>query len=387
MKRTDLERPCYVYRGEELDAQCNLLKEVFAGATILYSIKANPFPPVVARLAANGIGSDSASLREVELSAASGMRAEDIYYSSMGKDDADILGSMDGCTIIADSLGELRRIDRLAEGRQTPLKVGVRLNPTFAWDGGPGTASKFGVDQEQLLAAGELLKGLRNITLCGLHVHLHSQVLDEGVLSRYYQNVYEAACEIGERLGVKIEFLNFGGGVGMPYSAEERPLDMAALRAAFAGLVARNREGLGARLLVESGRFLVCRAGVYLTDIVDIKTSQGRKYLVVKAGLNGFLRPAMKELFRGVAPEGFTAEPFFTGPDAFSYAIENGETETERVDVVGCLCTALDVLASDVELPKARVGDTIVISNAGAYARTLSPLLFSSHEPPKEYLI
>ncbi|ENY8770672.1 hypothetical protein [Clostridioides difficile] len=138
---------------------------------------------------------------------------------------------------------------------------------------------------------------------------------------------------------------------------------------------------------MESGRFIVCKSGNYYVKIVDIKVSRGKKYLIVKNGLNGFMRPIISNLIEnvtcGVELEG--QEPLYTSNHAFSLSVLNNLKEEEYVNVVGNLCTSLDVIANNVKLKKANIGDLISINNAGSYSYSLSPLLFSSYELPKQY--
>lgn len=178
-----------------------------------------------------------------------------------------------------------------------------------------------------------------------------------------------------------------GGGIGIPYSSRQRPIDMGILKSEFAKIVERNKNELNAKLLIESGRYLICQASTYMIDIVDIKISKNKKYLVVRNGLNGFMRPVIKELLKGFLNGDYSAEPLFTDIDAFEYNIQTEEIETEIVDVVGNLCTATDIIAKDIKLPRAKIDDILTISNVGSYVYTLSLVLFSSQEIPNQYLI
>ena len=173
-----------------------------------------------------------------------------------------------------------------------------------------------------------------------MHIHLKSQVLDADTLCRYYENCFDLGRRINALPGVCIEFINFGSGIGTVYDkACEEPLDFDRIALTVKKLAKLNETTLHGNLIFETGRFLVCNAGTYYTKIADKKVSRGRTYLIVENGLNGFLRPAVAQLLRnnmGSYPE---------------------------------------------------TGDIVAVTNAGSYGLPLSPAMFSSHRPPKEFLL
>ena len=262
--------PCYLYFYEALAAQATALHDAFPGFGVLFSVKANPFPPVVRALASLGIGADAASPNEVLLASSCGMKPEDIYFSAAGKSRKALETAWDRCHIIADSIGEVVRIGQLAAEKNRPCAVGIRVHPAFDMDGGAGGPSKFGICEEELPALRQAIASLP-VTVCGLHVHLRSQNLDNGVLARYYESCFALALRVRDTLDCRLEYINFGGGVGIAYHGGQQPLNMAALRQAAERVAAENRRTLNARLLVESGRFLTAQAGTYFLPVVDKK--------------------------------------------------------------------------------------------------------------------
>ena len=187
------------------------------------------------------------------------------------------------------------------------------------------------------------------------------------------------------------EYLNFGSGIGVVYdAASEREMDTAALGRSFALEAERHPQFASTRLLIETGRFVVCRAGFYVTPVVDVKSSRGTTYVMVRNGANGFMRGAVATLVLSNNPNARDLqEPFYTGKRSFKLLAMKADgrflaEDPETVDVVGNLCTALDVVAKGVQLPAVRPGDFILITNAGSYAATLSPVRFSSLKPSAE---
>lgn len=387
--------PCYVYDGDQIMADADRLRGAFPGFDLLFSVKSNPFLPVVRTLAQRGVGADAASKCEVEIAREAGMPAADIFYSAPGKTDADIASALFHCTIIADSLTELARIARIAASQGHSVRAGVRVNPAFTMDAASGAASKFGVDEEQLHALPELEGAHPNLRVCGIHVHVRSQQLDTDKLCRYYENCYALAERVAGLLGHGLDFINFGGGVGIVFDPErERPLVLEQLKRTAEAIGKRNRGGLRARLLLESGRYLTCRAGVYCTRVVDVKTSRGKRYAIVTNGLNGFLRPVITEMLKAIAPDALERmyEPLYTEERASVLRIlpaadAGAPWVPGPVQVCGNLCTAVDVLAADVPAKRVCVGDIVVLNNAGSYAYSLSPLLFSGHPQPMQVIL
>lgn len=378
--------PCYLYEEALIKERCHALLAAMPEVDFLYSVKTNPFMPVLKTIAAQGFGADAASANEVLLARQAGIPHDKIYYSAPGKTLQDIQKVWGKCTIIADSLSELDRLEQCAAVNNEQIAVGVRVNPNFSMNGASAVSSKFGIDEEQLITANLCFPHLKII---GIHVHLRSQILDADILCEYYHNCYMLAERMSGRSGVKIQFINFGSGIGTVYdSTSEKPLALEKVGQTLQTLRAKNNGSLQAKFILETGRFVVCNAGTYYTRIVDRKVSCGKTYLVVQNAMNGFLRPAIAELLRqnvGAFPRN-GQEPLYTCGSQSEFRIIGRAGNCETVDIVGNLCTALDVMARDIPLPHAEIGDILAVSNAGSYGCTLTPLLFSSQEQPKEFL-
>ena len=379
--------PFYLYEGKKIAAQAEILRNAFPAFALLFSVKANPFPPVLKKMAALGIGADAASAKEIDLAHEAGIPAEHVYYSAPAPTKEDIAHAIGKCHIIADSLHVLSLLEEAAALQNTTLPVGIRIHPAFTMDGAPQAPSKFGID-EAIVWATDFAKAYPHLRIVGLHVHIRSQVLDTAQLSRYYENILSLAVRLQNHLGAPLEYINCGGGVGMVYNPERQsPLDFAALRQEILSL--RKKYPLSAKLILESGRFLACSCGTYVTEIVDIKESYGKKFYVVKNGINGFFKPALRALLQTVCPQAVIGsfEPLLTEDDAYEIHVLSDSTETEVVDIAGHLCTGTDVLAKDIPVRKGQIGDLITCNHAGSYAYSLAPLLFASQPLPKQIFI
>ena len=379
----------YLYDERSIFRHIDLLKETFPQARFLYSIKCNSNPHVLQSVFSLGLGADAASLGEVLAAGKAGLSPDQIYYSAPGKTSEDIRRSMSEATLIADSTGELLRIQAAAEEAGKVVHAGVRINPDFSFGGGPGTSSKFGIDESQVY---EFLaeNPLKNVVIDGIHVHLKSQELRFDVLSEYYRNVFRLAEAFEAAAGCQLRFLNLGSGIGIPYSPTDRPLDFEALKNTAAELFDSFRASHPDTVIfIETGRFAVGKSGYYVTRVLDRKISRGKTFLILENTLNGFLRPVLARLIcrysPDLSPEG--CEPLFTCRDECEILTFREEPPTERVTLAGNLCTAADVIAGDIFLPHLEPGDIIALTNAGSYAAALTPFQFSSQEPPAEFFL
>lgn len=376
----------YLYDERSILERTARLKAAFPSVEFLYSVKCNPAPRVLSCIFGQGFGADAASLGEVLRAERAGLKRDRIYYSAPGKTMADIEGALSKAVLIADSLDEIRRIEAAAERAGRTEEIGLRINPNFSFYGGPGETSKFGIDEDQ--AAAFLREGsCPHVRVTGIHVHLHSQELDAAVLERYYGNMLALAERMETGCGLRLEYVNMGSGIGIPYSEDDVPLDVEKLGAAAAEALAefkRRRPGL--RLMIETGRFAVGKSGLYVTKVLDRKASRGKTYIILKNTLNGFIRPSVEKMVEHCSPDPRPPawEPLFTHSGAFGFYTLKEDGPREEVTLVGNLCTATDVVAENILLPRLECGDLVAVTNAGAYAAVLSPMQFASQEPPAE---
>ena len=346
------------------------------GVSIHYAMKANPFEPLLAAIVPLVDGIDVAS--GGELTAALNAGAAHVSFAGPGKSDTELWQAIAvGITLNLESEGEADRALSIAAKLGVTPQLAVRVNPPFALKGSGmkmgGLASPFGVDAEQvpalvrrLIAAGADWRGL--------HIFAGSQSLDHDAIIEAQAATVALAADIAEQAGVLPPLVNLGGGFGIPYFAGDRELDVAAIGARLSETLANRPAVLtDTRFALELGRWLVGEAGVYLTRVIDRKESRGETFLVVDGGLHHQL--AASGNFGTVVRRNYPV------------AVVGGDGPLETVSVVGCLCTPLDLLANQVELPRARVGDVIAIFMAGAYGATASPAAFLGHAPAHEIMI
>ena len=379
----------YLYDENTITLRMERLRSLFPEVEFLYSMKCNSNRHVSECIFRNGFGADAASSGEVLMAHSMGVGKEDIMYSVPGKSVHDIEETIDKSIIIADSIGEMELIEALAEREGRVIGIGVRVNPDFSFNGGAPTPSKFGVDEPDLVRI--LEDGtFPHLSVVGIHVHLKSQELDAGILSRYHENVLALVRRIQSVNPVEMGFVNMGSGIGIDYRESDEPMDLDVLSERLRDSVSTFRQSFpGMRIIIETGRFITGKAGVYVTKVADRKVSRGRTFVILNNTLNGFVRPSLARMVAHYSPEESPGmmEPLFTAVDAFQFIPLRDADEMEVVDLVGNLCTASDVIAEGVSMPVLGRGDIVVITNAGAYASVLSPKQFSSQRSIGEFFL
>ncbi len=377
----------YLYEQSCIRAAAQRLRTAFPDASFLYSIKCNPAGKVLDTLFSQGFGADAASAREVAMAQARGVAPEDILFSAPARTEADLRATYGRCVQVADSLREIRCIAQIASERGERARIGIRIDPDFTFTADHGVPGKFGIQESLLWEAASWLSQLP-IDVVGIHVHVKSQELSAAVLTHYYENVSRLIGRVQERLGVTLRFADFGSGLGIPFAPGEGPLDIETLGACFQELSAACRSAWpGLRLFIETGRYVTGPAGTYVTTVLDKKTSRGKTFVLLHDTLNGFIRPAMSEMVRVLSPSPVPYEPLFTHVDATRFLPLTDRQEVETVTLAGNLCTAADIIARDVDLPRLEVGDGLAMTNAGCYAAVMTPMQFASLAPPAQLFL
>ncbi|MCV2368752.1 pyridoxal-dependent decarboxylase, exosortase A system-associated [Roseateles oligotrophus] len=375
------QTPFFAYDRELLRARVAQLREALpAQVKLHFAMKANPMPAVVGLMAGLVDGIDVASAGELKVALDAGADPAEISFAGPGKRDIELRQAVAaGVLINVESARELPVLAEASARLGLPARVAIRVNPDFELKGSGmkmgGGPKQFGIDTEQMP---ELLAEVGRLGLAfeGFHLFAGSQNLRPESICEAQQKSYELALRLAALAPSPVKFLNLGGGFGIPYFPGEQPLDLAPISANLQALVARAATELPeASLVIELGRYLVGEAGIYVTKIVDRKTSRGQVYLVTDGGLNHHL--AASGNFGQVIRKNY---PVTIGNKA-------GSVERESVSVVGPLCTPLDLLADRMDLPAAEIGDLVVVFQSGAYGRSASPEGFLGHPASVEVLV
>jgi diaminopimelate decarboxylase len=373
------ETPCFVYDFDVVRDKVAALRAALpAGVGIHYAMKANPLPAFVAAMVPLVDGIDIASGGELPVALEAG--AGHISFAGPGKRDAELAAAIAaGITINLESEGETARALRIADMQGVTPKLAVRVNPDFTLKGSGmkmgGGAAAFGVDADRVPA---LVRRLieAGADWRGFHIFAGSQALDSQALVHTQAETMALAGRLADAAGATPPLVNLGGGFGIPYFANEVPVDVAMIGARLGEqLESRSASLTGSRFALELGRWLVGECGLYLTKVIDRKESRGETFLVTDGGLHHQL--AASGNFGTVVRRNYP----------IAVASRFGTAATETVSVVGCLCTPLDKLGDQVFLPVAQTDDIIAVFMAGAYGATASPSAFLGHGPAREVLI
>ncbi len=346
--------PVYVYEADVIKQRIALLRSALHGLPVrlLYAMKANALPEIIRHMHVHDIGMECVSPAEVALALELGIPAADVLYTPNNITDREMHEVREMGVLF--NIGEISRFEKYV--RAFPdSPVSIRINPEFGSGHHDfvvtgGKRSKFGIPITQLIRVHDLA-GRYGTKIVGLHQHIGSGVENLGVL--------RAAMEIILRIShdfPDLQFVNFGGGINVPYEDTDQPFDPASFRAAAAPLlqkyaVARNNR---IRYRFEPGRFLVAEAGTLLTTVNTIKETADRVFAGVDSGFNHLIRPVLYGAHHGV------------------FNLSNPEGTLSRYDLVGNVCESGDILAGDRKIQEIREGDVIAVLDAGAYGISMA---------------
>ncbi|WP_026282668.1 pyridoxal-dependent decarboxylase, exosortase A system-associated [Rhizobium sp. 2MFCol3.1] len=374
--------PFFAYDRGLITSRIGYLRSILpADVKLSYAVKANPMAAVVQHLAGLVDAFDVASAYEMKTALDTPVHANNVSFAGPGKTSAELTQAVAaGVTIEMESANEAARVADIGHRLGIRPRVALRVNPDFQVKGSGmrmgGGPQQFGIDVEQVP---DLLQTLRvaDLDLLGFHVFAGSQNLHADILCEALTRNVALLMRLADQSPWPVRYLNLGGGFGIPYSEKDQPLDLVPVGAKLKELIEGEiRPQLpDARVTIELGRYIVGESGVYVTRVVDRKVSRGRAYLVVDGGMHHQL-----------AASGNLGQVIRRNyPVVIGNRMQEGEREA--VSVVGCLCTPLDLLADNVMLPPAEIGDLVVIFQAGAYGLTASPTAFLGHPMPVEILV
>lgn len=371
----------YAYDKSVVKAQIDLFhSHIPKPIKLHYAIKANPYPPLISAMKDWVEGFDVASQKEMLLALQSGMPSRDVSFAGPSKQLVEIRAAIvSGVTLHVESELEFERA--IAIGNELEIKpiLAFRVNPAFElkasgmkMGGGP---KQFGIDEERLF---EILPGLdySQFEFRGLHIFWGSQNLKQEAIIDAHNNTFALAQKLLDIIPVPIATINLGGGLGIPYFPGEKRLDLAPIGENLNVLLEQYPQLAKLELVFELGRFLVAEAGVYASRITDIKISRGHTFLMTNGGLHHHLSNSGN--FGQVIRKNY--------PVAIGNKMAE-EPATDKVTAVGPLCTPLDTLADKMQLPKAELGDWLVVFQSGAYGPTASPQDFLGHPHVSELLL
>ena len=354
----------YVYDGGTIDAHIAGLRRIMSVDRVLYSIKANPNPDVLRRIAAGGLSFECVSQGELErvLELFPNIEHDEILFTPNFAPRAEYARAFDlGVRVTLDNLHPLREWQPLFKGRDVFVRVdtghgrGHHDHVRTA-----GEQSKFGVPLEEIPELTALARTL-GTRISGLHAHSGSGIFNV----RNWSEAGEGLAGLLKQFP-DVRCLDLGGGLGVPERPGQLPLDLEALDA---GLAPIRKAHPGIEIWIEPGRYLVAEAGVLLAQVTQLKTKGDLRYVGVCTGMNSLIRPALYGAHHEIVN-----------------LTRLGEPATEICTIVGPICESGDLLGADRLLPPTREGDILLIATAGAYGHAMSSH-YNLRAPATEFLV
>jgi len=350
------QTPLYIYDFENIKNNYMELKDAFRArkSLICYAVKANSNLSVLKLLADLEAGADCVSMGEVKRALQAGIPKYKIIFSGVGKRDDEIEAAIlrDILMINIESEAEFDRVELIAGKLSKTARISIRVNPNIDAKTHPYISTglnenKFGIDIENAKRLYIRAKNSHYIEPIGIHFHIGSQLTNLKPIEDASSIVASMMKQL-KVLGIDIKFFDIGGGIGIKYNNEQTIKPYAYAQAVLATL-----KGADVTVVCEPGRYIVGESGYFLTTVLYEKDNNTKRFVIVDGGMNDLLRPSLYKAY---------------------HAIEAVEVKgkTSKCDVVGPVCESGDFFAKDIELPKLKHGDLLVIKSAGAYGFTMS---------------
>lgn len=351
--------PFYVYSEATLRRHIKVFSTAFADtdALVAYSVKANPNLAVLRILASEGAGADVVSAGELTRALHAGIAPEKIVFSGVGKTTKEMEVALNAeiYQFNVESAPELEALNNIAGDLGKIAPVAIRVNPDVAAGGHDKISTgrkedKFGVAWTSARALYARAREMQNIRIKGVDLHIGSQIADLAPFETAFEKAAGLIKDLRED-GCTIERLDLGGGLGIPYGAgaiPPHPND-------YAELIKRVTAPLDVQLIFEPGRMIAGNAGLLVTKLVYVKEGEARKFLIVDAGMNDLIRPALYDAHHDIIP-----------------VKRDMDAANARYDVVGPVCESSDFIAKARNLPEMAPGEYMAIMSAGAYGASQS---------------
>lgn len=366
------QTPFHIYDEAGIRETGEKLKKAFSGINCFkefYAVKALPNPAILSIMKDMGFGFDCSSIAELRLSREVGATPDDIMFTSNNTSNHDFTeAALSGGCIL--NLDDINLIDNVAS---IPELVSFRYNPGAKRTGneiiGTPTEAKYGVSHDQIIQAYKRVKE-KGATRFGLHTMLASNELNYEYMVQTVQMLLDLIVEISDQLDIQFEFINIGGGLGIPYTPDAQELDLDAMAKEITTLFTTFSEKYAYQpaLYMESGRYMTGPHGVLATKAINRKEIY-RTYVGVDASMSALMRPGMYDAYHHIDVVG-----------------KDDSSEVETVDVVGSLCENNDKFAVQRELPVITNGDVLVIQDTGAHGIAMG-FNYNGSLRPKELLL
>ena len=363
--------PFYLYSYSTIRRHFGVFENAFNGLDHLtcFSVKSNSNLAILRLLALEGGGADIVSGGELFRAIRAGITPDKIVYSGVGKTrkDIEIALKSDILMFNVESDQELQTLNNIAKDMGCKATIAMRINPDVESETHPYivtgfSENKFGIQIEDSLNTYALAKHLKHIDVKGISCHIGSQLTEIDPFVEALRKLKELLEEL-KKMGLDIEFLNLGGGLGITYNDEKPPHPLEYAKA-LKETIGENRF----TLILEPGRVIIGNAGILVTRVLYTKSTKNKRFIIVDAGMNDLIRPALYNSFHAVQPVKMTHSEMFAA------------------DLVGPVCETGDFLARDRKMPPFEPGDLLAVMSAGAYSFSMASN-YNSRPRPAEVMV
>lgn len=352
------QTPLFVYDFDKISAQFLALKEAFKArkSLLCYALKANSNLSILHHLSLLGSGADCVSIGEVRRALKAQIAPYKIIFSGVGKQENEIMEALESDILLlnVESQAELSLIAKIAKDMRIKARISIRVNPDINAKTHPYISTglrenKFGVDIEVAKSMYIFASKHPHLLPIGIHFHIGSQLTELEPIIQSARKVASLARGL-QALKIDLKFFDVGGGIGIAYENEDifTPYQ-------YVQGILQELTGLDVTIICEPGRFIVGEGGVLLTKVLYEKRTSHKRFVIVDAAMNDFMRPAL-----------------YNAKHSIEMISDSQSCELSQCDVVGAICESSDYLAKDIMLPNLQQGDILAIKNAGAYGYSMS---------------
>jgi len=361
--------PCYIYSHRTIHRHFHAFDGAFQNIPhiVAYAMKANSNIAILKLLAKEGSGADIVSGGELYRALKAGVPSNKMVFAGVGKSSEEIRYALKSDILMfnVESPEELQRINEVAQTMEVKARVALRINPDIDPQTHPYIStglkkSKFGIAADQALKEFALAHQLSHIDVVGVHCHIGSQLTQVSPFVDAIKKVLSLIQALQSQ-GVKIRYMNIGGGLGITYS-DETPPHPKDLAAAISSLL----QTTSCQIIMEPGRSIVGNAGILVTKVLYNKGGTDKEFVIVDAAMNDLLRPSLYEAHHDIQP-----------------VFKDESAPVNTVDVVGPICESGDFLAKDRKMPQPQPGDLLAVMSAGAYGFTMASNYNSRPKTPE----
>tara|TARA_B100000029_G_scaffold513746_1_gene614235 strand:+ start:551 stop:1780 length:1230 start_codon:yes stop_codon:yes gene_type:complete len=348
--------PFYCYSLKQLKDNYQKLTRAFENVNplICFSVKSNSNLMLLKELKKMGSGADVVSIGELLKAINAGISSKKIVFSGVGKTEEEIMMAIRKKVLLIniESESELNLINKIAKKASKKVSIGIRLNPnvtgkTHKKISTGGKDEKFGLVYNDFVNICKKAKKMKNLNLLGLSVHIGSQITSV----KPFKKVLSVINKIIKKTKINFKFIDLGGGLGISYFKNEKPFDLEQ----YSKLVNRFLKNKNSKIIFEPGRFIVGNTAILITKIVYIKKSNGKNFIILDAGMNNLMRPALYNAHHHIIP-----------------LKRRGGLIGKNIRFVGPVCESTDEFLTQKKFFQIKEGDYVGLVNVGAYGMTLS---------------